>query len=470
MNDKGKRILYVLTDYLSTLLALAIFCVVRYNFVDTIQERFHGDIDIFLHTRGVFLTFCLFPPFMLLLYYLSGYYIKVNFKSRVKELFSTILSTAVGSICFFMVVLLNDVLPSRISNYKLLLLFFAILLIVVYIPRYVLTTLLLSRSRRSHPHERMLFIGNQKQFQEISPQSLGRNRRFIGQQINIDTVNSKPQAETIKSILQEQLINKGLLDEFDSFYVALPESDKEGWLNVIGELFRYEKPIYVNSDEYRVLTSRVVIDDVLSEPLTDISRTEQSDFLMALKRANDVLFSTLALIISSPIIGAFALIVRLTSKGPAFFSQERIGYHRKPFKLFKLRSMYVDAESSGPALSHNNDKRVTPIGRIMRKYRIDELPNFWNVLKGDLSLVGPRPEREFYLKQMREKAPYCTLLHQLRPGLTSLGMVKFGYASNVDEMLKRLRYDLMYIQNISPALDLRIIIYTVRAIVRGEGK
>lgn len=131
--------------------------------------------------------------------------------------------------------------------------------------------------------------------------------------------------------------------------------------------------------------------------------------------------------------------------------------------------MTIDAESEGPALSSLDDPRITRLGHYMRKYRLDELPQFWNVLKGDMSIVGPRPERDYYIKQIVARVPYYNLIHQVRPGITSWGMVKFGYASSVDQMIERLRYDLLYIDNVSLNVDLKIILYTVNTVITGKG-
>ncbi len=164
-----------------------------------------------------------------------------------------------------------------------------------------------------------------------------------------------------------------------------------------------------------------------------------------------------------------AIIIKRQSPGPVIYRQTRIGRHKRPFNILKFRSMRVDAETNGPSLSTVDDPRVTPVGRFMRKYRIDELPQFWNVLRGDMSLVGPRPEREFYIRRILERAPYYSLIHQVRPGITSWGMVKYGYASSVEQMIERMKYDLLYIENLSFGVDIKIIFYTFNTVITGKG-
>ena len=190
----------------------------------------------------------------------------------------------------------------------------------------------------------------------------------------------------------------------------------------------------------------------------------------SVKRIADVVISLLALIILSPVFLVTAIIVKCTSPGPVFYAQERIGRHGVPFMMHKFRSMYVDAEAMGPALSKDNDPRITPFGRFMRKVRLDEIPQFYNVLKGTMSIVGPRPERQFFIDQIVKRAPEYLLLQRIKPGITSWGQVKYGYASNVDEMVERLRYDLLYLDNMTLATDMKILLYTVIIIFQGRGK
>ena len=209
---------------------------------------------------------------------------------------------------------------------------------------------------------------------------------------------------------------------------------------------------------------------VMYEPLIDITPEYLPTWQRILKRGFDIVFSLIALILLLPLYIFLAIGVKKSSPGPIFYRQERIGYHGKPFHIIKFRSMKDNAETSGPMLSSKSDDRITPFGKFMRQYRLDETPQFYNVLIGDMSLVGPRPERQYYIDQITERVPYYPLLLGIKPGITSWGQVKFGYAENVDEMIERLRWDILYIENMSIEMDIKILIYTVMIVLKKEGK
>jgi lipopolysaccharide/colanic/teichoic acid biosynthesis glycosyltransferase len=163
-----------------------------------------------------------------------------------------------------------------------------------------------------------------------------------------------------------------------------------------------------------------------------------------------------------------AIIIKLTDEGPVIYTQKRIGRFGKPFTIYKFRSMRIGTEEGIPLLTSPDDKRVTPIGAFMRKYKLDEIPNFINVLNGDMSLVGPRPEQQYFIDQILLLAPEYENLHQIKPGVTSWGQVNYGYASNVPEMIDRMQYDLFYLENRSLLFDLKILFYTIGVIFKGE--
>ena len=271
------------------------------------------------------------------------------------------------------------------------------------------------------------------------------------------------------SVINEKTGNQFIviIDEWD---VLIRDESKNNkvLLGVLYSLYRYKRPIKVLADRFNML-SKIQLRTIRGIPLVDVTDNNFSPAEQNIKLFLDKVCSVVALLLLSPLFAYIAWRVKKDSPGPVFFRQERIGYLGQPFWMYKFRTMYVNAEENGPSLSSEDDLRVTPFGRIMRKYRLDELPQFWNVLKGDMSLVGPRPERKYFIDEIVKTAPYYYLLHNVRPGITSLGMVKYGYAASVDKMVERIEYDILYYENMSLTLDLTILIYTVKTVITGKG-
>lgn len=466
------RLTYLLSDYISTLGGVALFTLLRFYIIPGIKEVYTSASHFFM-SGGVVFTIALFPLVMMLLYYLSGYYEQVYNKSRVKEFLSTLASTVLGAIVFFMAVLLNDVLPLRIYNYEVLLMLFVCLFCVVYMARLVLTTVLKHRTMAAGRERRIVLVARRKSVDGCVAR-LASVMKDEGMKVSA-FVNTAVADETscntcVPEINYADLPSLVAERKVDGFVLCMGEEDNASMLRVVNRLFPLDCPIYVTPDECGLVTANVRYENVLADPLVDISRSDMPGNVLAIKRFCDIVCASIGLVVVSPVILALGIIIKRQSPGPVFYSQERIGYHKRPFRIYKLRSMVAESEPDGPQLSSDEDPRVTRIGHFMRKYRLDELPNLWNVIRGDMSVVGPRPEREYFIKQILPHAPYYTLLHQVRPGLTSWGMVKYGYASSVDEMIARFKYDLLYIQNISLSLDIKIMFYTVRTILKGEGK
>jgi exopolysaccharide biosynthesis polyprenyl glycosylphosphotransferase len=223
-------------------------------------------------------------------------------------------------------------------------------------------------------------------------------------------------------------------------------------------------------DLYDFLSGSVKTTTIYGSPLIKISNGLMPAWQAKMKRLFDVVISLIASVIFFPVFLFLAILIKRSSKGPVIYKQERIGRFGKPFYIYKLRSMVKDAENGTPALSSEKDERITKIGYFLRRTHLDEIPQFYNVIKGDMSLVGPRPERRYFIEQIVQQAPHYTHLHKLRPGITSWGQVKYGYASTVDEMLERLPYDMMYLKNISLYIDFKILIYTLMVSFKATGK
>ena len=252
--------------------------------------------------------------------------------------------------------------------------------------------------------------------------------------------------------------------------IAIEPSEHQKIADILARLDTSKIKVSVIPDIYSILIGSVRVSHLFGVPLVDIKQQLMPSWQLFVKRTFDIVFSILVLIIGFPFYFTVAVITKLSSPGPVFYMQERIGKSETPFLIYKFRSMYIGSENSGPKLSSTSDSRITGWGKFMRKTRIDELPQFLNVLKGEMSVVGPRPERRFFIEQIEKRASHYRRLLQVRPGITSLGQVKYGYAENVNEMVKRLEFDVLYIENMSLAMDLRIILTTIIIVFQGRGK
>ncbi len=270
----------------------------------------------------------------------------------------------------------------------------------------------------------------------------------------------------------DQLLGYIRRNRIDCVYCCMPYIDNSRLIDLVdhAEDVDYQVKLLVDFRGFLTRSTSVEYHDFL--PVLNVSSQMLADFQVnILKRAFDVIFSTGVLVVGSPVFSLVALLTRLTSAGPVLYAQERIGRDGKPFRIYKFRSMYTDAEKAGPELSAGiHDSRITPWGRFMRQTRLDELPQFYNVLKGDMSVVGPRPERQFFIDQILEVAPEYKNLLKVKPGITSIGQIEFGYAASIEEMVQRLHYDLLYPQRRSFLFDMWIIAQTLRVMMQGRGK
>lgn len=463
---------YVIGDYLALNVGWLLFTLLRYTMLPSAFST-HYSLTAHLTSLPVFGGQILFPLMMLGIYWLSGYYNSPYFKSRLDDITNTAGVSALGSVLIFFAVLVNDKIPERMENIELLLTLFLLLAVPVYIVRFVIT---MGLARRIHNRElafNTLIIGTGRSAIDLADKldkaPRGNGFRIVGF-VDVGEPGHRVRPDTDMPVLSIDQLEGAIAENRIGRIIIVPQRNGlRQTTDLINSLLPLNCQVFVTPDVYSLIVMRPRIADVINEPLINISAPAFSPMVANCKRASDAVISAIMLVLLSPVYLFLACAIKIDSPGAVFYRQERIGYRKKPFYIYKFRSMKVDAEQTGPALSSLSDPRITRLGHILRKYRLDELPQFWNVLRGDMSLVGPRPERQYYISQIVPRAPYYTLVHRVRPGITSWGMVKYGYATTVDQMIERLRYDLIYLENVSLGVDLKILFHTVRTVFTGQG-
>lgn len=465
-NNLLHTIKYITLDLISASSAWLIFLYYRTVYMENGQTFFMNEERIF-GLLSINLLWFIF-------YLLSGSYSNIYRKSRLKELFQIFIITIIGVTIIFFAVLLDDFIVSYKQYYSSFLALFCIHFGLTSLLRSLLTSYTARKVHKKIMGFNTLIIGdNEKAIQLYH--DLENEQKSSGHILKgFVSVENKKQYKLEEHIPHLGDCNqiKNIIEKYqiEDVIIAIESSEHSKIENILNLLENIDVFIKIIPDVYDILSGTVKMNSILGTPLIEINHKLQTPSELLVKNTIDIVLSFVIIIVFSPIYLICAILVKLSSEGPIIYKQKRLGQFGKEFNIYKFRSMYTDAEKHGPQLSSKTDSRVTAWGRIMRKIRLDETPQFFNVLLGDMSFVGPRPERDFFAKQILEIAPHYKHIYKVKPGITSWGMVKYGYAENVDEMLERLKYDVLYIENMSLLIDLKIMIHTILIILEGRGK
>lgn len=465
MYKQQLQLTYIVSDTLSALIVWTLFLFFRRTVIDYQWMGEHYNITI--PNYDFYSSLLIFPICCLFIHILSGVYLNPDKQRQLKLFTTTLIASAIIATAVAFALVHSDVRVSNEYYYQALLVLWCLSFVVTYFFRAIICANVRRKYKTGKWTTRTAVIGTGENARKIAheitknmPENtlLGYIAESKNAKITNDVLGKLPQLDAIikKENIQEIII-------------APDDNDEKKIFSIVNSLYSHDITIRFTPSLYDILIGGVKMNELKVSPLVTITNSSMSDWELCVKRFFDIVVSFVALVVLSPLFVLLAIRIKMDSKGTVFFRQERIGQFGKAFNILKFRTMRTDAENGIPQLSTMDDNRVTRFGRFLRKYRLDELPQFWNVLKGEMSIVGPRPEREFYIKKITEVAPYYCLVYKVRPGLTSWGPIRIGYASTTEQMVERLNYDIIYIENMSLTTDLKILLFTIEVIFRGKG-
>jgi exopolysaccharide biosynthesis polyprenyl glycosylphosphotransferase len=465
-----QKLKYLFWDAVAALMAYTSLYIYR----KLVIEKAKFGLSNLEFTTNYFIGLVALPIFWLTAYYITDFYREIYRRSRLKELIYTFNASLLGSVFIFFTLMLDDSVSNYTDYYRGFLVYFGAHFIYTATFRFLLSSRTAIRIKKGNIYFNTLLLGSNEKAADLYHKIDQRKRKIGHYFVGFASVNNNLSfllKKNLKHLGQYQDLPQIIAEhQIEEVIIAIESSEHSKLEEIINLLENLKVKIKMIPDTYDIISGKVRMESPGTVPLLEIKHQLMPAWQMALKRSLDFLVSLVVLILLLPLFITVALISKLSDRGPVFYLQERVGQFGEAFNMIKFRSMVVDAEKFGPQLSSEDDERITNWGRVMRKYRLDELPQFINVLKGDMSIVGPRPERQFYIDQIKAQAPHYKHLQKVKPGITSWGMVKFGYAENVEEMVERLKYDIIYIENMSLFSDLKILIYTVLIVLQGRGK
>ncbi len=465
----------VLIFFLVDLLFVLVLSVLSFY---ELKETF-GDI-IWLGPSRVFGNFVAsVDMFILLFYWVMVFYLFGHYTRNINQSVFTIIRSTIKEILFgnliFFIVVFGPLRLFEYQNSWVTFLKLSMEFILIMGTLRIFTFIIINKFFDwGYVHFNYVILGKGKEIssflKEFNHSGYLKKFRLVGI-LYLDAVDEDYVVQDYPLIKSYDQLNRIASDgRIDEVVYIDPERDFNELRDVITFSKQYNLTLNIPGQLTDILKGQVVIDEIDKPPFVVIHSSGIPFVQAFVKRLLDIVLSIMGLILIFPILPFIAYSIKKSTHGDVFFVQERIGINGVPFKMIKFRTMYENAEKGTPALSSSNDPRITKAGRRLRRWRLDELPQLVNVLQGNMSLVGPRPERQYYLEKILERAPYYSLVLKVKPGITSLGMVKFGYAENIEQMILRLRYDVLYVENQSLLLDLKILFYTIGTLLKGEGK